>query len=361
MAGLVYEPVRVVLVDPAAFTTPYDHALATALARAGAEVELVTSRTWFGAAPAPEGYVRSELFYPLSTRLFRRSRLRLPLKVLEHPLGLARLRRRPRDVLHVQWLAAARLDDRLFPMSRPSVFTAHDPLPQRIAGRPDIWKRLLDRFDRIVVHSDWGRDRLVALGIDEARIRHIPHPVFPSDPARSDDGRTLLTLGVIRPYKGLGDAIEATHRVEGARLLVVGDPAEPLGPYRAAAGSVAEWRVGYAPEPEVDRALGESTVALFPYRVDAKLDQSGALLRVLGAGVPAVVYDVGGIAEPVRRFGAGRVVPAGDVAALAAGAQELLDDPAALEQARAGARRARDELTWDASGAAHLAVYRELA
>jgi glycosyltransferase involved in cell wall biosynthesis len=45
---------------------------------------------------------------------------------------------------------------------------------------------------------------------------------------------------------------------------------------------------------------------------------------------------------------------------LAAAVRELLDDPAALEAARAGARRAREELTWDASARAHLAVYEEL-
>jgi glycosyltransferase involved in cell wall biosynthesis len=72
------------------------------------------------------------------------------------------------------------------------------------------------------------------------------------------------------------------------------------------------------------------------------------------------VYDVGGLAEPVARFGAGRVVPAGDVDRLAAAVRELLDDPAALEAARAGARQAREELTWDASARAHLAVYAEL-
>ena len=77
--------------------------------------------------------------------------------------------------------------------------------------------------------------------------------------------------------------------------------------------------------------------------------------------MPAVAYDVGGIAEPVRHFGAGRVVPAGDVEALAAAARELLDDPTALEAARAGARRAREELTWDRAAAAHLELYRELA
>ena len=76
--------------------------------------------------------------------------------------------------------------------------------------------------------------------------------------------------------------------------------------------------------------------------------------------MPAVVYDVGGLAEPVRAFGAGRVVPAGDVEALADAARELLDDPAALAQAQEGARRARAELTWDQAAAGHIQLYEEI-
>jgi glycosyltransferase involved in cell wall biosynthesis len=239
----------------------------------------------------------------------------------------------------------------------PAVFTAHDLLPRRTAARRDLWRRLFSRFDRVVVHSDRGAEALAELAGEE-RLRVIPHPVFPSSPDRVDDGRTLLCLGIIRAYKGIADAIEATKRVDGARLLVAGDPLEPVDGYRQAAGDRAEWRLGYLSDEEVDRALGEATVALFPYRPE--IDQSGALLRALGAGVPVVAYDVGGLAEPVRRFGAGRVAPAGDVDALAEAVGELLGDPDALRQARAGAERARSELTWDASATAHLDLYREL-
>jgi glycosyltransferase involved in cell wall biosynthesis len=349
---------RVLLADPPAFTPPYDHALAAALAKAGAEVELVTSPFRFGEAPAPDGYRRSELFYPLSSRLFRRSRLRIPLKLVEHPLGIARLARRPADVVHLQWLAAPELDDRLLRLRAPAVFTAHDLLPRRTAAKRDLWRRLLGRFERVVVHSERGRDTLAELGVPPERLRVIPHPVFRSDPPRRDDGHTLLALGIIRPYKGLADAIEAAKRVDGARLLVAGDPLEPVDPYREQAGDRAEWRLGYLSDAEVDRALGEATVALFPYRPE--IDQSGALLRALGAAVPVIVYDVGGLAEPVRRFSAGRVVPPGDVDALAGAVRELLTDDAALAEAREGARRARDELSWDAAALAHLELYREL-
>ena len=76
--------------------------------------------------------------------------------------------------------------------------------------------------------------------------------------------------------------------------------------------------------------------------------------------MPAVVYDVGGLAEPVREFGAGRVVTPDDVEGLTAAIRELLDDQAALAAARAGAARARTELTWETSAQAHLALYEEL-
>jgi len=346
----------VVIADPPAFTPAYDHELAAALARAGADVELVTSRFRFGEAPTANGYRRSEPFYPFSSRLFERSRLRLPVKVAEHPFGLVALHRRHADLVHVQWLVPE--VDRLLLRPRiPAVFTAHDLLPRRTARKQQLWRRLLTRFDRVVVHSERGRETLAGLGVD-ARV--IPHPVFASDVQRRDDGRTVLSFGVIRPYKGLGDTIEAVRRAGDARLVVAGDPLEPVDGYRQAAdGLEVDWRLGYLSQSEVDRAFAEATIAVFPYRPE--LDQSGALLRALGAGVPAVAYDVGGVAEPVRAFGAGRVVPPGDVDALADAVRALLSDREELGRARDGAMRARDSLTWDASAKAHLDLYAELA
>ncbi len=349
---------RVVLADPPAYTPPYDHALAAALADAGADVRLLTSRFRYGATPAPDGYVLDDGLYPLSSRLARRP-LRLAVKALEHPVSLARLATVRADVVHLQWLAAPEVDAWLLRARAPLVLTAHDLLPRRTAHRTRTWRRLFGRFARIVTHSESGGRALVAFGVPEESLRVIPHPVFRSDPGRRDDGRTVLALGVIRPYKGLPDAVEAVGRVEGARLLVAGDPRMPLGGLRAAAGEDAEWRLGYLSGRELERALAEATVAVFPYR--AELDQSGALLQALGAGVPAVCYDVGGLGELVREFGAGRVVPAGDVAALAEALRELLDGADRLAEARAGVERARSELTWERSAEAHLALYRELS
>lgn len=349
---------RVLLADPPAFTPPYDHELAAALARAGADVELVTAPFRFGARPAPDGYRLTERFYRRSSRI-EHPRLRLAVKALEHPLAMRQLARTRADVVHLQWLSAPELDRFLLRARAPLVFTAHDLLPRRTARRTRLWRALFARFARIVVHSERGKSALADFGVPPERLRVIPHPVFRSDPVRRDDGRTVLSLGVLRPYKGLDDAVEAVLRLRDARLLVAGDPRIPLDALRARAGRRAEWRLGYLDRAELERSLSEATVAVFPY--SAELDQSGALLQALGAGVPAVVYDVGGLGEVVGRFAAGRVVAPGDVDGLATALQALLEDPVALDAAREGAAQARETLTWDAAARAHLELYDEIA
>jgi len=345
-----------VLIDPSAFTLPYDHQLAVGLSRLGVEVELVTSRFRFGSPPVPDGYRRRELFYPVSSRLFERSALRLPVKATEHTVGLARLRAVPCDIRHVQWAPLPELDVRLLPAGPQSVITAHDILPRRTRERRELWRRMYSRFGAVVVHSENGRDRLVdEVGVDAARITVIPHPVFPGSVRYEDDGRTLAVFGLLQRYKQVEHAIELAHRL-GVRLVVAGDPLYDIGALRARPG--VEWRLGYQSDGQIDELLATSTVALFPYR--AELDQSGALLRALGSGVAVAAYDVGGIAAPVRRYRAGAVVPPDDLDALTAAVQELLESPGALEAARAGARRAAAELTWDGAAHDHAALYERL-
>jgi glycosyltransferase involved in cell wall biosynthesis len=194
------------------------------------------------------------------------------MKALEHPLVLAELAATRADVVHIQWLSVPQVDRRLVMLRAPSVFTAHDLLPRRTAAKEHLWREILRRFDRVVVHSERGRDTLVELGVDEERLRVIALPVSPTNVEPRDDGHTLLFFGVIRPYKGLPDALEVVRRIEDARLVVAGDPAMPLDGLDA---DRVDWRLGYLDEAEVSRALSEATVALFPYRPE--LDQSAAL------------------------------------------------------------------------------------
>ena len=75
---------RVQIVDPAAYTPPYDHALSGALARAGVEVELLTARFPYGPVPVEQGYEVNELFYRRGSRAGIGPRRRRLLRAVEH-------------------------------------------------------------------------------------------------------------------------------------------------------------------------------------------------------------------------------------------------------------------------------------
>src|SRR5436305_6023998 len=102
---------RVQVVDPPAYTPPYDHSLCAALARAGAEVELITSAFAYGSTPLPDGYAMHELFYRRA-RGAPGSRVRRARRLLGHGPDMLGLRRRAQasDVVHFQWLPVQWLD-----------------------------------------------------------------------------------------------------------------------------------------------------------------------------------------------------------------------------------------------------------
>jgi len=376
--GAVAE-VRVVQVDPLAFTPPYDDGLSAALARRGHDVTLLTSRFLHGPTPAPRGYAREEVFLPLSGRLFAarpRSPLRLPLKAAEYGPSAWRATRRMRalrpDVVHVQWLPFPRLDRRwLGSLARgvPTVLTAHDVLPRRSAEQVDTWLEIFRTVSRVVVHSERSRDTLAGLGVDREKIEVVDHPVFDDPggpPPAAPNGATLLFFGLIREYKGLDVLLRAlpeiARRVPEARLVVAGDPVDPVKPLRALAGELGvaervEWRLGFVPREEIAALMAAATVAVLPYR---QIDASGVLADALGHGRPAVVSDLGQVGETVRRFGAGATVPPEDPAALAAACARLLGDREALAASFAGVERARAALTWDAAAEAHERLYESI-
>jgi glycosyltransferase involved in cell wall biosynthesis len=356
--------VRIALVDPLAYTPPYDHHLARALGHRGNDVTLLTSEFLHGEAPEPEEYAREEVFLPFSTRLLRRApraRGRLALKGLEYPPSAWRLLRRIEkldpDVVHLQWLPRPDFDVRwIRQLGRPTALTAHDVMPRREAALP-AWRQALGLVDRVIVHSQRAAQQL-----SEFEPELIRHPVFEATPLGPPRGTTLLFFGLLRDYKGLDVLIRALQRIPDARLVVAGDPLDPAEPLQRLAeergvADRIEWRLRFVGEDEVAGLMAEAAVVVLPYR---KLDSSGVLATAIGYRRPAVVSDVGSLGEIVREFGAGLVVPPGDEAALAAACSSLLGDERALQQAYDGAVKAAASLTWDAAAQEHERVYGEI-
>ena len=87
---------------------------ADALARAGADVELLTSEFLYGPVPAPVDYRVTKCFYRHSTKAGVDHRGRLPVKALEHIPDMLAVRDRleAADVEHWQWTTMPRLDRR---------------------------------------------------------------------------------------------------------------------------------------------------------------------------------------------------------------------------------------------------------
>jgi glycosyltransferase involved in cell wall biosynthesis len=364
---------RVHLVDPSAFTLPYDHALATALAGAGADVELFTSRFAYGDAPAPDGYAVHELFYR-HARGAAGSRARLAAKLVEHVPDMRRYRgvAQAADVVHFQWLAVQAIDRYLLPR-RPTVLTAHDLLPREPRpGQARFQRRLYDAVDAVVVHSGYGRDQLVSgLGVDAAKVRVIPHGAFKHLTLQRKElalpeelgavrEPVVLFFGLLRPYKGIETLLDAWRGIDGAELWIVGRPRMPLEPLRARAPANVRFVSRYVSDAELPAFFRRADIVVLPYSRTERFDQSGVLATALAFGKPSVLSDVGGFGE-VAATGAARLVPPGDAAALHGALAGLLGDAQEREGLAWGALAAASgPYSWQEAARQTLALYQEL-
>jgi glycosyltransferase involved in cell wall biosynthesis len=365
---------KVQLVDPSAFTPPYDRALAAALSRAGATVELLTSRFLYGAVPPAEGYRVDERFYRRSAARGLDAPARVPFKAAEHVPDMLRFRRAAdADVLHYQWLTMPALDVHLLPKRRPRVMTAHYILPPGPTRRQVFSaRRTFGAMDAVVAHSEHGAGRLRdEVGLDPAKVRVIPHGAFdyltrlpeekplPSE-LEEAEGPVILFFGLLRPYKGIENLLRAFRQVKGAELWIVGNPRMDVAPLRALAAE-APGRVSFVTrfidDAEIPAIFRRADLLALPY-LDA--EHSGVLYTGLAFGKPLVLSAVGGFPE-VAAAGAGRLVPPGDVGALATALSELVADEAArAELATAAARAAAGPFSWDETARLTLDLYREL-
>jgi glycosyltransferase involved in cell wall biosynthesis len=363
---------RVQVVDPSAFTPPYDHALCSALARLGTGVELVTSRFAYGDVPAPNGYRLDERFYRHAAGA-PGSWLRRVTKLLEHGPDMVSYRRHAAraDVVHFQWLAMQWLDAHLLPR-RPLVLTAHDLLPREPRpGQARAQRRLYDRVDAVVVHSQYGRELLTGLGVPAEKVNVIHHGAFDHLTRQPDEAAlpaeladvprpVVLFFGLLRPYKGLETLLEAWRGIDGAELWIVGRSRMPVEPLRAAAAPSVRFVTRFVSDAELPAFFRRADVVVLPYMRTERLDQSGVLATALAFGRPSVVSQVGGLPE-VAATGAAVAVPPGDPAALREALEALIADPQRrVRVAGAALAAARGPYSWDTAARQTLALYERI-
>jgi len=365
---------RVQLVDPSAFTPPYDRALAAALARAGAEVELLTSRFLYGPVPKAEGYRARECFYRRSAARGLDAPARRAFKLAEHVPDMLRLRRAlDADVVHYQWLTALALDASLLPRLRPRVMTAHYVLPPRPSRRQlASARRAFGAMDAVVAHSEHGARRLrEVVGLPGERVRVIHHGVFdyltrlpeekPLPPELAGaEGPVVLFFGLLRPYKGVDTLLEAFRRVKGAELWIAGNPRMDMTPLRQLAAEApgrVRFLTRFVEDDEIPAIMRRADIVVLPYR---DVEHSGVLYAALAFGKPLVLTAVGGFPE-VADQGAAQLVPPGDPDALGGALAELIGSETARRQlGEAAAQAASSAYSWDEAARQTLSLYEEL-
>jgi glycosyltransferase involved in cell wall biosynthesis len=366
---------RVQLVDPPAYSPPYDFALAAALARAGAEVELITSRYLYGPSPAADGFGVREEFYRRATTGERSVTTRRALRVAEHVPDMLRLRGHGQaDVVHYQWLTLEALDAFLLSRSAPTVFTSHNVLRRGEGRLRALAARLVAlRADALVAHTAAGARQLSErFGANPKKVRVIPHGAFDylarqdhEEPLPAElaavDGPVILWFGVLRPYKGVDVLLEAFKGLEGAELWIVGRPwmpVEPLARAAAQAAGTVRFVDRFVTDPEIPAFFRRADVVVLPYR---RIDQSGVLYTALAFGKAMVLSDVGGFSEIGNEHRAARLVPPEDPRALRDALAALVADPS--ERERLGGRAAEaaaGHFSWDRIARSTLELYEEL-
>ncbi len=279
------------------------------------------------------------------------------------------------------WLvhrATARLDV-------PAVWFYHSNIPRVFAprGERDVplrraaaaagWayvRRIAATVHTTIVASEFVARDLERAGI--TRIAHVPLGVDTAlfHPARRaartqtrrrhglGGGPLALFVGRFSPEKDLLTLIRgwpAVYRRAGAELAIVGDGGMRARIARAAAASSGVRLLPF----ETDRpALADLYAAADLLVSSGPTETFGlAALEAMASGTPVLSCDEGGVAETVRRSGAGALYTAGDAGSLADAAIALLGgdlDPLG----RRGREHAERHHTWEQVFDRIVEVYR---
>jgi glycosyltransferase involved in cell wall biosynthesis len=236
---------------------------------------------------------------------------------------------------------------------------------------------LLDRLGTRVLaagaHVLVAHDRSTALEAAAAfgerrRPTIVPHGsyigVYPPGRSRAEVRRELgiepdaflfLSLGHLRPYKGLDVLLEAVaataESLPRAAVVVAGLPIDGAGVAELTEAAAADPRIvpllGFVPDERVAELFGAADAAVLA-RTDG--GTSGALVLALSHGVPVVAASRPTYVELVEPAGAGWLFEPGSAASLADALEAAAGESApGLARRAAAARECAEALRWEDS------------
>jgi teichuronic acid biosynthesis glycosyltransferase TuaC len=271
-------------------------------------------------------------------------------------------RRRTFDVIHAHNAIPAGDAVRRARINRPLVVSVHGGDVFFTAPRHgEAGVRRVFKSARLVLANSAGiGGRARDLGAREARVVHLGADVPEHLPRR--DAHTVVSLGHLVARKRHADVIRALWTLRdrlALRYLVIGDGPERGALERLAADLEVEAEfAGQLPhEQAMERMRGCAVMAL------PSIDEAFgvAYIEAMAARVPAI----GCLGEPgpdeIDRCGEGlRLVPPGDVEALAGELHAILSEPAYLADLGERAQHTvAEHFTWEACGRGTVAAYED--
>lgn len=246
-----------------------------------------------------------------------------------------------------------------YPLSHPPTFVSH------------LVKDLLPEvpIDAGVVHTTGQADILRSSRYSPGAVEVIPHGAYDfftdyDYEQRSVEDGTVLFFGNVIPEKGVEELVSAVQlvaeEIPEARLVVAGKGTLPERSRKIVAEYPEQFEIHdrYVPNDEVGTLFSRAQVVAVPYRDrEGSRGHSGALSTAFSFGKPVVGSDAGDFPELVGDSGAGRVVEAGDVGALADGLVEVLSDDDAREEMAANSEAMAERLSWENVASRHLDLY----
>jgi teichuronic acid biosynthesis glycosyltransferase TuaC len=181
-----------------------------------------------------------------------------------------------------------------------------------------VSEALADRTERLT-----GRRPVVMpIGIDLRQFRSLPDRAAAREaldvPERA---KVVLFVGALVESKGVSILLEALQRMGREDVLALFAGEGPLG--EAVAAAPRTRRLGAVAHEKIPAALRAADVLVLPSYSEG---MPTILVEAGAAGVPIIATAVGGIPELLGE-GRGRLIPAGDVAALVQALEDVLGRP----------------------------------
>jgi glycosyltransferase involved in cell wall biosynthesis len=272
------------------------------------------------------------------------------------------------DVVHAHWwFPGGLVGTWLSGLSGiPLVTTLHGTdvrLARGTAMARPLFRHVLQQSSAVTTVSRWLAQEVEAL-VSGVRASVAPMPVATElfSPGGTREVTRLLFVGRLTAQKGIEALIEAVARMRTpATLDVVGDG--PLADKLASRtrelgiGDRVHW-LGQLAQPRLVDLYRQASALVVP-----STDEGLGLVAVEAqlCETPVVAYESGGLTDMVQHDRTGILVPPGDVDALAAALDNLLDRPdRAAELGRAGRMMALAGFAPESAARRYAGIYRSV-